>query len=379
MEQFSDNLHFLQIFPRPNFGLRNFGEGLARKKIWRARRPEVFVTGWRLQGSGTEGSEVLAMTTFSAEDLAAFLHPRELELLEEIAEELEDLEAELPAADSAEAEKNAGSTFVTKGGHRAGSFSRFLLEATRSAQADGPVVFDPVFRKPKKDEGKKSLGRLSPLERERFDELGDELEDIEKQGRRLPAVPTQDEISLLLDTVEASTFSKKQRDYLIIRVAYATGCRRSELEGLLVADLDLKGRRVFIRDGKWSRDRYVLLDEETTKRLDDFTYGLAPSDKVFGIGDRQIGRRILHWGEVSGLSARYQAQGRHFSSHSLRHAFATHLHEGGVSIYNLQDLMGHRFNTTTRLYIHTSVGRMLDDYDTSHPLALRSKKQYDRG
>lgn len=320
--------------------------------------------------TGSLPTEARSMTTFSIEDLAALLHPQELELLEEIAMELEEIDEDLGDDDS---DENAGSSFFRPLKPRPRSFSRLLLEVKRAARGEESQSFDPVFRNSPSDKPKRSP--LTPLEKEIFEELDDELEDFEKDGRRLPAVLTPDEVRQIFDTVQASSSAKKQRDYLILRVMYATGCRRSELENMKLADFSFQKRRIFIRDGKWSKDRYALLDEQTALLLDDFTYGLALSDPIFGIGDRQIGRRIQHWAEASGVSARYEAQGRHFSSHALRHAYATHLYEAGMPLHRLRDLMGHRFHTTTLIYVHTGVGQLLEEYDSYHPLAQSEKKE----
>jgi site-specific recombinase XerD len=99
--------------------------------------------------------------------------------------------------------------------------------------------------------------------------------------------------------------------------------------------------------------------------MENFTYGLGLADPIFDIEDRQINRRIVHWAD---LAARYDAQGRSFTSHSLRHAYATHMHESGLDLYILKNLLG-RFFTTTQIYIKIAVSNWLGQYGC-HPLAL---------
>jgi integrase len=321
------------------------------------------------------------------EELAVLLHPQELEILEELAAEFEELDEPTPdeklraLADESE---DAGAPKLAG----AKSISAALLAINRSLRGRGPAWDSQselhalkkantskkkAGQKKSKDKSKKERGALGPLDRERFEELGDELKEIEKSGRRLPAVPTREEMRLLLRTSK----KKHQRDYVIIRLMYATGCRRSELENMRLADLNFKEQRIFVRDGKGDKDRYVLVDKKTAEILDDFTYGLALSDPIFDIEDRQINRRVQKWAEVAGLTERYEAQGRNFSSHCLRHAFATHLYEGGVDLYALRNLLGHRFLTTTKLYVHIGVGKILANYETSHPLASDGFESYD--
>ena len=295
------------------------------------------------------------MPKFSAHDLAQLLHPQELEILEELAHEFSDDDSE---EDDAEAQVRL--------------FSRNFVQLLAQAKQ--------VHRGPKaKSKSKKTKRRfrpsdLSPLDRERFEELDDELEreEMGRRTRRLPAVPTREEVRLLLDTAEEQDRNVGKRDYLIIRLMYATGCRRSELENMRLADMNYKEQRVFIRDGKWDKDRYVLIDKKTAELMEEFTYGLGLADPIFNIQDRQINRRIVHWATVTGLVDRYDAQDRSFTSSSLRHAYATHMHEAGIDLYTLKNLLGHRFFTTTQIYIHLAVGNWLGQYERCHPLAQQN-------
>lgn len=286
------------------------------------------------------------MSTFSAQDLAEFLHPQELEILEELAHEFED--------DDEENDSDEQVRLFSR------SFSKLILQANQT------------LRKSKTRGGRPRTADLSPLERERFEELDDEFEreEVGKRTRRLPAVPTREEVRRLLDTAREQDRNVGKRDYLIIRLMYATGCRRSELENMRLADMNYKEQRVFIRDGKWDKDRYVLIDKKTAELMEEFTYGLGLADPIFNIQDRQINRRIVHWATVTGLADRYDAQDRSFTSSSLRHAYATHMHEAGIDLYTLKNLLGHRFFTTTQIYIHIAVGNWLGQYERCHPLAL---------
>jgi integrase len=294
------------------------------------------------------------MSTFSAEQLAQILHPQELEILEEIAYEFED-------PDEYGEDDTASRPVLSH------NLAHLIVQASHDLQGyRGPK---PKKTKSKKKSKSKKADNLSPLDRERFEELGEEIEENEMGTRRLPAVPTRDEVLHLLQTTQNHKSRISKRDYLIIRLMYATGCRRSELENMRLADMNYKEQRVFVRDGKWDKDRYVLIDKKTAELMENFTYGLGLSDPIFDIGDRQINRRIIHWAEVAGLAARYDAQGRTFTSHSLRHAYATHLHESRFDLYALKNLMGHRFFTTTKIYIHIAVNNWLEQYERCHPLA----------
>lgn len=242
-----------------------------------------------------------------------------------------------------------------------------------TAEAGGKLAVKRAAKRALKPEPRRRSPEFSPIEKEVIKEMAEELEDIEKGSRRLPAVPTREEIAQLLDTVRQAADKKKRnarRDYLIIRLFYATGCRRSELEGMVKADLNTAEQRIFIRDGKGNKDRYVLIDTETARLLDQHTKKHKLDTPVFNIQDRQIARRVEHWGTVTGLAQRYDAQDRNFCTHSLRHSFATHMYEGGTNLFTLRELLGHRYLSTTRIYVAIGVGKLLADYRRSHPLCL---------
>lgn len=231
----------------------------------------------------------------------------------------------------------------------------------------------PAPSRPTASRSPQTSSELSPLEKERVQEMADELADIEKESRRLPAVPTREELAHLLDTVRLAAEEgsrNDRRDYLIIRLLYATGCRRSELENMVVADLNTAEQRIFIRDGKGNKDRYVLIDKETARLLDRHTHTYTLKSRVFDIQDRQIARRVTHWAKVTGLTKRYQAQGRTFTTHCLRHCYATHMYEGGANLFTLRELLGHQYLNTTRIYVSIGIGKLLNDYQNSHPLCL---------
>ena len=283
----------------------------------------------------------------SPEDFVRLLTPAQLELLSEFADE-----ANLDGASLAQAAVEARA-FRAPSGSKPAPSSAQLVAAAQAALREKTDAEKPA--------------EVSAFEAEWTSEIIDEIEPDDDQGeRRLPAVPTVGEVRQLLEAAKV-----KERDHLIIRMFYATGVRRSELEAAKLADFNLREQKLFVRSGKGDKDRYVLLDRDTAKMLDDFVYGRALEDPLFDIGDAALNTVCKKYAKLTGLDDRYKAMGRNFSAHSLRHAFATHLWETGIDLFILRDLLGHRFLGTTRLYVSIGIGRVLKDYNAHHPLAQR--------
>lgn len=291
--------------------------------------------------------------TFNAKDFAELLYPEQLELLAEFADEFDDDEPE---------HRNPEATF---GAMSASTKSKGSRKKT-SSKSKLTQVIQAAEKTLKKKEAQAEQGEAYSAEWN--DELDDEVLFSKKSQKRLPAVLTRAEVNELLAASE-----KKLRDHLVIRTLYATGCRRSELESIKLADLYLDECKVFIRNGKGDKDRYVFIDPKTAELLKDFVYGRALEDPIFDIEDKQINRVVRKWGKKVGINQRYEAMDRHFAAHALRHTFATHLFESGLDVFILRDLLGHRYLGTTRGYVAIGIGRFAHDYRSHHPLCLETK------
>ncbi|MHC9539346.1 MAG: tyrosine-type recombinase/integrase [Vulcanimicrobiota bacterium] len=127
-------------------------------------------------------------------------------------------------------------------------------------------------------------------------------------------------------------------------------------------------RTIFIRSGKEDKDRYVCADPKTFEMLKIWQGDKGPDALIFEISDRQVQRIVDKYGEMTGISQKYEAMGRSFSPHSFRHAFATHCAENGMDLFTLKKLMGHAFLETTELYVATSMEKAKREYEGSHEL-----------
>ncbi len=173
-----------------------------------------------------------------------------------------------------------------------------------------------------------------------------------RRSRRLPQVPTREQILAMAST----TTNVKHR--LAILFLYATGLRVSELVALDIGDVDTERLLVRVREGKGRKDRLTVLSARLVpaiRMLAGERSHLAPLFLGHG-GARWSVRTVQHVVQTARVRA-----GLHFSvtPHSLRHAFATHLLEGGTSLRAIQGLLGHaRVQTTVRYTRMTDPNRL---------------------
>lgn len=195
-------------------------------------------------------------------------------------------------------------------------------------------------------------------------ELGGEIQ-AKRKGLALPVVATVSEIRALFEAAA----KESHRNYLIIRTLYASGIRREEVVNLRVADLYAERNILFIREGKWDKDRYVLIDADTSRLLLEYTRDFLLTDQIFDLSTRTINRVVNAAAEQTGLRQRFAAMGHKFHVHTLRHTYATHMYESGADLFLLKTLLGHLNLKVTRTYVHIGVKAFSDRYNQHHPLA----------
>jgi integrase/recombinase XerC len=199
-----------------------------------------------------------------------------------------------------------------------------------------------------------------------------------KGDRRLPRVPKAAEVATLLDepppvTEEPMALAVAVRDDAVLEVLYGAGLRISELCGLGPSDVDLRGGLVTVL-GKRSKIRRVPLGEAAIAAIRAYLDGgrtilsgpASPPDALFL---NRRGRRLTPRDARRITERRLLTDGRAISPHSLRHAYATHLLEGGADLRAVQELLGHADVATTQLYTHLTKDRLRAVYDATHPRA----------
>jgi integrase/recombinase XerC len=179
-----------------------------------------------------------------------------------------------------------------------------------------------------------------------------------KLDKTIPVHLSESEMVTLLDSIDTRT-PLGRRDRAMFELFYASGLRLSELVGVDLEDLDLHARLVRVL-GKGGKERVVPLGEEAALRLARYL---------------QLGRPALAAGANDAIFL--SARGRRLDTstvrrllrhpHRLRHAFATHLLEGGADLRVIQELLGHASLSTTQIYSHVDARRLRRVYDRSHP------------
>ncbi len=204
--------------------------------------------------------------------------------------------------------------------------------------------------------------------------------------QRLPKVLSQDEVSALLGAVAETGRSKtdRSRNRCLIELLYATGMRVSELVSLPVAATRGDPQLLLIR-GKGGRERMVPLSSPAQAALHDWLALRDHADKASPLGRLVAGkgaRFLFPAASKTGHMARKSmndlirelalAAGidpARVTPHVIRHAFATHLLEGGADLRAIQTLLGHADLSTTEIYTHVLDQRMRDLVLNHHPLA----------
>ncbi len=169
-----------------------------------------------------------------------------------------------------------------------------------------------------------------------------------KISRRSPSVLTKKEVKSLLEACA----TRKSR--LIIELLYSSGLRVSECLSLRVEDMDFEEGICIVKQGKGKKDRITVLSRSLAPRLRKYLdENNLSSGLVFrnSRGGRLTARNVQKI--VSGAAKRAGIN-KKATPHKLRHSFATHLLESGVSIRIIQELLGHSNLQTTQIYTRVS-------------------------
>jgi len=200
-----------------------------------------------------------------------------------------------------------------------------------------------------------------------------------KLPKKLPRVPTIEEVNTVLDSEmpECSAFS--ERDQVILELLYGCGIRNSELIGINLDDIRWSNEVVLVR-GKGRKERYVPFGESAKAAVHDY---LPARQRVLGetkriserallinlrgarLTTRSVGRIVKQVAVARGLSPDVHP-------HTLRHAFGTHMLEEGADLRAIQEMLGHERLSTTQRYTQLTVKHVMEVYDKTHPHAKKA-------
>ena len=195
--------------------------------------------------------------------------------------------------------------------------------------------------------------------------------------KKLPTYLSVEDMIRFIETPDLETELGK-RDRAILEFLYGTGMRVSELTKLDLRDIDFKNKMVRVM-GKRRKERIIPFGEPALHALMHYLsvrnafLQHAPlaereSQAVFlnyqgtRITTRSVGRMVDKYIDIcAGI--------HNISPHSLRHSFATHLLDSGADLRDIQELLGHARLSTTQIYTHVSMEKLIEVYDKAHPKA----------
>jgi integrase/recombinase XerD len=202
------------------------------------------------------------------------------------------------------------------------------------------------------------------------------LLDAPRTAPRSPVVLGEAAVARILATPVRTT-PRGLRDAAMLELLYATGLRVSELVGIPLADVNLRGGHVRVT-GKGKKTRMVPMGGAARAAIEAYVATVRPSwvrtpgEPALFLTER--GRPMTRqgfWKLLGGYAraAGVRAVGGSVSPHKLRHSFATHLLERGADLRAVQAMLGHADIATTQIYTHVSRAHLVEQYRAAHPRA----------
>ena len=196
-----------------------------------------------------------------------------------------------------------------------------------------------------------------------------------KLPKKLPRVPTMEEMNSVLDGPMPEVAAFPERDRLMLELLYGCGIRNSELVGINLDDIRLSAEAILIR-GKGKKERIVPFGDSAKSALTAYlplrqqllsekkksTTALLLNQRGGRLTTRSTGRIVKKIAVAQGLPPDVHP-------HTLRHAFGTHMLEEGADLRAIQEMLGHERLATTQRYTQLSMKHVMAVYDQTHPRA----------
>jgi integrase/recombinase XerC len=194
--------------------------------------------------------------------------------------------------------------------------------------------------------------------------------------KKLPRVPTIEEVNTVLDAAMPECSAFTERDQAILELLYGCGIRNSELIGINIDDIRWSNELILVR-GKGRKERFVPFGDSAKAAVQAY---LPARQRVLGetkrtterallinlrgarLTTRSVGRIVKQIAVARGLSPDVHP-------HTLRHAFGTHMLEEGADLRAIQEMLGHERLSTTQRYTQLTVKHVMEVYDRTHPHA----------
>jgi site-specific recombinase XerD len=193
--------------------------------------------------------------------------------------------------------------------------------------------------------------------------------------KRLPRVPRRQDAIAMLDRAAAlgtdDDDPRIARDLAMLELLYGAGLRVSECCGLDVESVDLRRGTVTVL-GKGAKVRRLPLGRPACDAVAAYVADGRPAllrDPSTALFVNARGHRMTPRDARRVLARHPMADGRTLHPHALRHAYATHLLEGGADLRAVQELLGHADVGTTQVYTHVTRDRLWSVYERTHPRA----------
>lgn len=193
--------------------------------------------------------------------------------------------------------------------------------------------------------------------------------------KKLPRVPSMEQMNAVLDGSMPENASFAERDRVIFELLYGCGIRNSELVGINLEDLHWSNEAILIR-GKGKKQRLVPFGDEAADAIRQYLpkrqelmvraqkdeAALLVNLRGTRLTTRSVGRIVKAIAMAKGLPVDVHP-------HTLRHAFGTHMLEEGADLRAIQELLGHERLSTTQRYTQLSTAQLTRVYDQTHPRA----------
>jgi site-specific recombinase XerD len=174
-------------------------------------------------------------------------------------------------------------------------------------------------------------------------------ESFERPRRRrsLPKVFSKEEVMKIFSA------TRNTKHKLMLWLIYSCGLRRSEVINIRLTDLDFERGILNIREGKGNVDRLIPVPQKVWEKVSVYLKSYSPETYLF---EGQSGGRYSVESVYSVFKQSLKRAGikKEVGVHCLRHSYATHLHESGLDIRYIQELLGHKSTRTTEIYTHVS-------------------------